>query len=181
MPKITQILLSGLGGQGIMLVGTLLGQAGVIERRYASASNAYGAQARGAWCKSEVILSDVPIDFPHLTTPDFLFIMSQNSYNMYFEDIRENGIIFYDKGLVIPKENMEVKQIGIPATEYAVKKLNNPQAANLILLGLFIKTTNVVTPKAIRKAIALNVSGRFRTVNLHALEIGMSEGRKIHG
>jgi 2-oxoglutarate ferredoxin oxidoreductase subunit gamma len=181
MSQIIQIRLSGFGGQGIMLVGALLGQAGVLEKRYASASNAYGAQARGAWCKSEVILSDVPIDFPHLTVPDFLFVMSQNSYDMYFEDVREAGIICYDQGQVVPKENAKVKQLGLLATEYAVKKLNNPQAANLILLGFFIETTHVVTTKAIRKAIDLNVSKRFRDVNLNALHIGMAEGRKMHG
>ena len=71
--------LSGFGGQGVVLAGILLGQAGVIDGKYVSGSNSYGAQARGSGCKSEIVFSDGPIDFPHLTTADILVAMSQGS------------------------------------------------------------------------------------------------------
>ena len=57
MGEITQVRLSGFGGQGIVLAGVLLGEAGVIEGKYVSGSDAYGAQARGSGCKSEIVFS----------------------------------------------------------------------------------------------------------------------------
>jgi len=62
-----------------------------------------------------------------------------------------------------------------------LKKLKNKQVANLILLGALVEITKIVSPKAIRKAIALHVSERFRVLNLKALRIGMALGRQIHG
>ncbi len=50
--------MSGFGGQGVVLAGVLLGEAGVIDGKYVSGSNSYGAQARGSGCKSEIVFSN---------------------------------------------------------------------------------------------------------------------------
>jgi 2-oxoglutarate ferredoxin oxidoreductase subunit gamma len=182
MSGITQIRLSGFGGQGIVLAGLLLGEAGVIDGRFVSGSNSYGAQARGSGCKSEVVFSEGPIDFPHLTIADILVAMSQGAYNMYCGEVKEtSGLIFYDQGQVIPKQELNVKQMGVPATEYALKQLKDKQVANIVLLGTLVEVTKIISPKAIRKAIHIHVGERFRNLNLKALRIGMGLGRQIHG
>jgi len=182
MTEIRQVRLSGLGGQGILLAGALLGEAGVLEGRSVSGSNSYGAQARGSGCKSEIIFADDPIDYPHLTTADYLVAMSQGTYDLYAEEVREDtGVILYDDGLVKPKRDLKVKQIGIPATEQAMKALNNKQAANIVLLGAFIEITNIVSSGAIQKAMKIHVSERFRDLNLKAFEMGLELGRQAHG
>ena len=182
MTGIKQVRLSGFGGQGVVLAGLLLGQAGVFDGKYISGSNSYGAQARGSGCKSEIVFSDGPVDFPHLTTADILIAMSQGAYNSYCGDVREeSGLILYDQGLVTPKENLRVKHLGIPATDVSVKRLKNKQAANIVFLGVLIEATRIVSPGAIRKAISTHVSERFRSLNLKALRTGMELGRKAHG
>ena len=182
MAQIIQMRLSGFGGQGVVLAGALLGQAGAIDGKHVAGSNSYGAQARGSGCKSEIVFSNRPIDFPHLTTADILIAMSQGAYNMYFKDVKDgSGLILYDQGQVVPKEDLSVKQIGIPATEQAFKRLNNKQAANIVFLGALIELTKIVSPKAIRKAIQTHVSGSFRDLNLKALETGMELGRRTDG
>ena len=182
MAEIKQVRLSGLGGQGVVLAGLLLGQAGVVEGRYISGSDSYGAQARGSGCKSEIVFSDGLIDFPHIITADILIAMSQGSYNLYCGDVREDsGFIFYDRGLVTPKEELKVKQLGIPATEVSVKRLKNKQVANIVLLGALVETTKIVSPMALEKAIAMHISKRFHSLNLKALRMGMELGRKMNG
>jgi 2-oxoglutarate ferredoxin oxidoreductase subunit gamma len=182
MGEITQVRLSGFGGQGVVLAGILLGEAGVIDGRYVSGSNSYGAQARGSGCKSEIVLSDRPIDFPHLITADILVAMSQGAYDLFCEDVREtSGLILYDQGQVVPKEPLNVKQMGVPAAEQALKKLKNKQVANIILLGALIEVTKIVTPKTVRKAIHIHVSERFLSLNLKALGAGMELARQIDG
>jgi 2-oxoglutarate ferredoxin oxidoreductase subunit gamma len=182
MTEMTQVRLSGFGGQGVVLAGILLGEAGAIDGKYVSGSNSYGAQARGSGCKSEVIFSDGLIDFPHLTTADILVAMSQGAYHTYCGGVKKDvGLILYDQNLVNPREDLRVKQLGVPATEVSVKKLKNKQVANIVLLGALIETTKIVPAKAMQKAIALHVSQRFRTLNLQALKIGMALGRWTHG
>lgn len=182
MTKIQQIRFSGFGGQGVVLAGLLLGQAGVLEGKYVSGSNSYGAQARGSGCKSEIVFSDTPVDFPHLTIADILIAMSQGAYELYSGDVREDsGWILYDQDLVSPKEGLKVKQIGIPATHLAIERLKNKQVANIIFLGALIELTKIVSPKAIRKAISMHVAERFRALNLNAFKLGIEVGRRIHG
>jgi 2-oxoglutarate ferredoxin oxidoreductase subunit gamma len=182
MPGITQVRLSGFGGQGIVLGGLLLGQAGVFEKKYVSGSNFYGAQARGSECKSEVIFSDGPIDFPHLTIADILISMSQGTYDIYSKDVREKtGLILFDQGQVTPREGLAVNQIGVPATEHAIKKLKSKQVSNIVLLGALVDLTRIISPGAVQKAIRLHVNERFLPLNLEAFRLGTKLGRRAHG
>ena len=182
MAEITQVRLSGFGGQGVILAGILLGEAGVIDGKYIAGSNSYGAQARGSGCKSEIVFSSEPIDFPHLITADILVAMSQGAYQMYWGDVREtSGLILYEQGQVTPKEGLKLKQIGIPATEQAQKKLKNKQAANIVFLGALIASTKIVSLEAMEKAMQTHVSERFRSLNLEALKLGLELGRQTDG
>jgi 2-oxoglutarate ferredoxin oxidoreductase subunit gamma len=182
MREIKQIRLSGFGGQGVVLAGMLLGEAGVIDGRIVAGSNSYGAQARGSGCQSEIVLSEGPIDFPHLTTADILIAMSQGAYQLYYEDVKElSGLILYDQGQVIPKEGLKVRQVGIPATQSALGELKNRQVANIVFLGALIEITKIVSPRAMRKAIGTHVSERFKDLNLKALQLGLTLGRGVHG
>lgn len=174
-----QVRLGGFGGQGIILAGFLLGQAGAIEGKYVAGSDSYGAQARGSGCRSEIVFSKAPIDFPHLITSDVLVAMSQGAYQAYHKDVKQGGLIFYDKGLVTPEEGLDVKQRGVSATEISIKRLKNKQVANIVLLGVLVETTKIVSSKALQKAIALHVGERFRALNLKALRTGIQLGKKI--
>jgi len=182
VPNIRQIRLSGFGGQGVVLAGLLLGEAGVEAGKYVAGSNSYGAQARGSGCKSEVIFSEAPIDFPHLITADILVAMSQGTYDQYCSDIvPETGLILYDDSQVTPRNDLGVKQIGISATESALKTLKNKQVANIILLGALVEMTKVVSPEAMEGAIQKHVSERFLKLNLDAFETGRRIVREING
>jgi 2-oxoglutarate ferredoxin oxidoreductase subunit gamma len=182
MTEIKQVRLGGFGGQGVVLAGLLLGQAGVIDGKYIAGSNSYGAQARGSGCKSEIVFSDGPVAFPHLTTADFLIAMSQGAYDLYGGEVKEeSGLILYDLGFVSPRDDLKIKQIGIPATDVSVKKLKNKQVSNIVFLGALLEITRIVSSRAIRKAISMHVSERFRSLNLKALRAGMELGRKCDG
>ena len=57
-----QVRFAGLGGQGILLMGEILGEAAVLEKKYVGQTASYGAEARGSACKSDVVISDSWID-----------------------------------------------------------------------------------------------------------------------
>ena len=182
MNNVTQVRLSGSGGQGIVLAGLLLGEAGASDGKYVAGGNFYGAQARGSGCRSDVILSDEPVDFPHLITPDYLIAMSQDTYDLYGEELRASGgVVLFDPAFVTPKSATPVREIAVQATEHAVKVLNNQQMANLVLLGAFIEITGIVSREACRKAVTMHVKERFRELNFKAFEEGMELGRKVNG
>jgi 2-oxoglutarate ferredoxin oxidoreductase subunit gamma len=182
MSAITQILLSGYGGQGVVLAGVLLGQAGVLDGKVVAGSNSYGAQARGSGCKAEVVFSEEPIDFPHVITADILVALSQGGYEQYRRMVKETaGLILYDHGSVRPVGDLPMRQIGIAATDEAIRTLKAPQSANLVMLGALIGVCRPVSSKAMEKAIALQIPERFRKINLAALRSGLRLGETVHG
>ncbi len=182
MPGITQIRLGGFGGQGIVLAGVLLGHAGVIEGKQVSVSNSYGVAARGSDCKSEIIFAEGPIDYPHLVAADFFVAMSQGAYNTYIKDVRhDSGLVLFDEGFVKPQEIPGVVQKAIPATNAAIARLKERQAANIVLLGALVVASGIVSVKSMRKAVRTQIDERFRALNLKALSLGMELGRKLDG
>jgi 2-oxoglutarate ferredoxin oxidoreductase subunit gamma len=182
MRHITQVRISGFGGQGVILAGVLLGEAGVVDGDYVAGSSSYGAQARGSGCKSEIIFSDGPVDYPHLTRADVLVAMSQGTYDLYSGDLDPGtGLILYDESQVVPNAGITVKQIGIPATDHAIRELKSKQVANIVLLGALIEITGIVSDGAIEEAVGRHVGEHFRKLNLEALRCGRELGRQGRG
>ncbi len=175
MSGIVQIRLGGLGGQGIVLAGILLGHAGIIDGRWVSGANSYGAQARGSACRAEVVLSEQPVDFPHILDVDILVAMSQSAYDQFVRDTKKGGLVVFDKKLVEPDVSIPVHQ-PIPATEVAIHELGNKQVANIVMLGALTALTNVISKQSIEAAIMDHVPTRFREINLRAVKTGYQLG-----
>lgn len=174
----TEVRLCGFGGQGVILAGTILGYAGINDGKWVAGSNSYGAAARGGSCQADVIISDKPISFPHIITADVLIAMSQKAYDIYVENVeRGTGIVIYDEQMVSPKEINNLKQIGIPVTNTAIRELNNKMVANIIILGAAVGITKIVTKDALIAAIEKNIQQRFKALNLKAVEFGFKLGK----
>jgi 2-oxoglutarate ferredoxin oxidoreductase subunit gamma len=168
--------LGGFGGQGIVLAGLLLGHAAVMDGRWASGANSYGAQARGSACKAEVVLSDSPVDFPHVLEPDVLVAMAQGIYDRFVTETKLGGLVIYDNQLVKPKDHgLHHKPIG--ATEVAIREIGNKQVANIVMLGALTALTGVVSMAAMESAVSKHVPQRFREINLRAVKRGFGLGK----
>jgi len=176
--RITQIRIGGFGGQGVVLAGALLGHAAVRDGHWVSGSNAYGAQARGGAARSEVVISDGPIAFPHVLRADILAAMSQSAYDTFKDNLADKGAsVVYDASQVVPVPLEGVRHVAIPATDTAVSELQNKQVANIVMLGALTALFGVVSVKALKAAIEDQVARRFRELNLEALELGIEIGR----
>lgn len=175
MSRITQIRLGGFGGQGIVLAGILLGHAGVIEGRWVSGANSYGAQARGSACIAEVVLSDSPVDFPRVLQADVLVAMSQGVYDRFVDETTEGGLVIYDSQLVKPGDLRRPRR-PIGATDVAVREMENRQVANMVMLGALTTLAGVVSKASMESAVSDHVPKRFRQINLEALKRGFRLG-----
>lgn len=178
MGQIKQVVLCGFGGQGIVLAGTMLGQAAFNDGKWVSGTSSYGAAARGGACRAEVVISDRPITFPYVLEADILIAMYQTAYNRYVGEVKlEGGVVIYDEQFVSPKETEGLKYVGIPATKAAIEKLNSGILANVIILSAAVEMTGVVTKEALKSAVEELVPERLRELDLKAMEIGSELGR----
>ena len=93
-----QIVLSGVGGQGLISNGEIMGQAASIfeEGLFATMTAAYGSETRGTFTKTDVIISDQPIGYPNVDEPDVILCLAQVAYDRYVDKFHDNTKIFYD-------------------------------------------------------------------------------------
>ena len=173
MPKRVEVRISGLGGQGVVLAGEILGRAAVYDGKYAVQTQSYGAEARGSAAKSEVIISDKKIGFPKVRKCDILVTMSQNALNKHLDDLKENGILLVDRDKVKEVPKVKAKVFGIPATRIAETELKSRIYANAIMLGALTKITGIVSEEAVKKAIVDSVSKETKERNLEGFGKGL--------
>ncbi|OGN91613.1 MAG: hypothetical protein A2Z75_06085 [Chloroflexi bacterium RBG_13_50_10] len=177
MAPIKQVILCGLGGQGIVLAGTILSQAAFNDGRWVSSTNSYGAAARGGACRAEVVISERPIIFPYVIAADMLIAMCQTAYDKYIGRVKPGeGVVIYDERFV-PEEMKGLEYVGIPASSTAIEELNNGMAANVIILSAAVEITDIVSEKELKSAIEEIVPERLRDLNLKAMNIGFRLGR----
>ena len=179
MGELRQVRISGFGGQGVVLAGTILGHAATKDGKWVAGASSYGAQARGGSARTDVVISDEPIVYPHVIEADVLVTMAQTAYNQYTAELAEGALIIYGDEMVAPRSMEKVMQIGIPATSQAIKELNQKQSANIVILGASVAITEMVTKEALIAAITENVSARFRDLNVKALELGYRLGTEV--
>jgi len=170
--KRVEVRISGLGGQGVVLAGQILGRAAVYSGKNAVQTQSYGAEARGSLAKSEVIISDEVIGFPSVRKCDILVAMNQEALDKHIESLKENGILIVDASYVkkIPQKKMKVFKI--PATEMAEKTFGAKIYANMIMLGALNKLSKLANEKAIRKAIEDTIGTKAASINEKAYRKG---------
>ncbi len=176
MAEIKQAVICGYGGQGIVLAGTVLGQAAFNDGKWVSGTNSYGAASRGGACRAEVVISDQPLSYPYVIEADVLIAMYQTAYNRYIGQVRGGGIVVYDDHFVSPGEARGLKQVPIPATRTALDDFKSEIVANMVMLGAAVTVTGLVTEDALRSAVAETVAERLRELDLKAVEAGFRLG-----
>lgn len=179
MRNLTEIRISGFGGQGVILSAIVIGKAGCIfENGYSTMTQSFGPEARGGACTAQVILSNEPILYPYITRPDILVTMSQEAYSLFTPQLKENGILIIEQDLVrVQKLPPGVRVYGVPATRLA-EELGKRMVLNIVMVGFFASVTKVLDPEAVRQAVADSVPEAFRELNLKAFDKGFEYGTK---
>jgi 2-oxoglutarate ferredoxin oxidoreductase subunit gamma len=173
MPKKIEVRISGLGGQGVVLAGQILGRAAVYDGKNAVQTQSYGAEARGSAAKSEVIISGGEIGFPAVRKCDVLIAMSQTAVDKHLKDLKKDGTLIVDSSTVKDTPEIEAGIFRVPATGTADVTFGAKIYANMIMLGALTKTTKIVSKKAFVKAIEDKVPAETLKVNIRAYEKGL--------
>ncbi|NLV27754.1 MAG: 2-oxoacid:ferredoxin oxidoreductase subunit gamma [Methanomicrobiales archaeon] len=170
-----EIRFSGFGGQGIILSAVILGRAAALyDNKNAVQTQVYGPEARGGASMSAVIIDDEPILYPKVRDPDTYVIMSQQGFEKYGCNTRDDAVMLLDSDLV--HDRPSCRYVGIPATSVAKKELGRDIVANIIMLGALTTATSVVSGGALEKAILDSVPKGTEDLNLKAMKKGQELG-----
>ncbi len=175
-----EIRLSGFGGQGIILAAYILGKAAALhDHRHATMTQNYGPESRGGACSGQVIISDAPVSYPHLTRPHVVVAMSQEAYAKYSGDLWDGGLLLIDEDLVQLDRTRHERFYAIPATRIAERELGRKMVANIVMLGFLAALDHSVSADALRQAVRESVPKGTEDFNIQAFERGHANGMRL--
>jgi 2-oxoglutarate ferredoxin oxidoreductase subunit gamma len=165
-----QIIITGFGGQGVILAGRIIGEAAAIgDNLESSLVQSYGPESRGGACSVQVTIADSQIYYPYINSPDILVAMSQSGYDKYANSLKDGTILIVDQDLVKPSDNVDYFEV--PATRFA-EEMGLKMMANIIMIGFLTGITQVVTLESARATLAESVPPKTVEINLKAFERG---------
>jgi 2-oxoglutarate ferredoxin oxidoreductase subunit gamma len=177
----TEIKIGGLGGQGVILAGMIIGRgAAIYDGKHATLTQAFGPEARGSACSAQVIVSPSPVEYPYVHQPTILAVLSQEAYNRFSPQLSPTGVLIYESDLVKPDPALPatVKRFGIPATRLA-ENLKRPMVLNIVMVGFFAAVTRVVNTPALRQSVEASVPPGTEALNLKAFDLGYTYGQDL--
>ncbi|MCL2018597.1 MAG: 2-oxoacid:acceptor oxidoreductase family protein [Oscillospiraceae bacterium] len=174
-----EVLTAGFGGQGVLFVGKMLAEIGLLDGKEVSWFPSYGPAMRGGTCNCSVVVSDRPIGSPVVSHPNLLIAMNGPSYDKFIGTVAPDGKAFVDSTLTNPEDSAAkpcdgVRIFSIPATKLAVDN-DLIGMANIIILGKLIKETAFASLETVEKAMTGVTKGKERlfALNMKALKLGM--------
>jgi 2-oxoglutarate ferredoxin oxidoreductase subunit gamma len=174
-----EIRICGLGGQGVIMAGMIIGKAAsIFEDRFATLVQSFGPEARGSECSAQVMVADEAIAFPYIRCSDVFVAMSQSAYDKYVAEMKAGAYLVYESEMVSPDERLPagVKKFGIPGTRIAEEEFGRRIVFNMVMLGFFTSATKLIDADAMRKAVADSVPEGTEDLNLKAFGRGYDFG-----
>jgi 2-oxoisovalerate ferredoxin oxidoreductase beta subunit len=147
------VRVAGFGGQGVLLLGEVLAEAGLDAGLEVSWLPSYGPEMRSGTSNCHVRLSSQPIDSPLVTVPNVLVAMNEPSLRKFDLSVRPGGWVIYN-GDTFPADCMrrDVHVLALPFTQLA-HELGDARACNMVMLGALLEIAGVLPQASIDAAL----------------------------
>ena len=167
-------IFAGFGGQGVLSMGLNLAQAAMLEGKEVTYLPAYGAEVRGGTANCTVSISDEEIASPVASSPEFIVALNQPSLVRFQNQIQSGGLFFINSSITEAITSRgDIELVEVPASEMA-EKMGNPKGVNTVMLGAFIKKSNLVSLDNLMKALedSFKKKPKLIDINKKALKEG---------
>ena len=174
-----RIRVAGFGGQGVLMLGEVLAEAGLDAGYEVSWLPSYGPEMRSGTSNCHVRLSSRPIDSPLVSRPDVLLALNEPSLRKFLPGVVPGGLVLYNSEH-LPQDcaRPDVRMVAMPFTELA-DQLGNSKAANIVMLGALLETMDLLDQERVIGALRRKVkSQKWFDLDLASLAKGREEVRK---
>ncbi|MFH0779174.1 MAG: 2-oxoacid:acceptor oxidoreductase family protein, partial [Candidatus Eisenbacteria bacterium] len=175
-----QIKIAGFGGQGILVLGLVLAEAGMRQGYHVSWLPSYGPEMRGGTANCHVIMSDTKVGAPLVSKPSVLIAQNRPSLERFEPDVVPGALIIYDSALIdIAPGRKDVRVLPVPAAKLA-DELGDTRVSNMVTLGAYVEYSKIVSREAIFQALPVSVPRKeFLELNQKALDRGIAYVRSL--
>lgn len=174
-----ELRLAGSGGQGLVLAGIMLAEAGLMEGHHVVHSQNYGPEARGGNSVSEIIFADEEIDYPRALGLDLLVALNQRACSDNLPDMKPDGLIIVDSTPV--KKVLWGKVLRVPLQREADHTFQDPRVVNVLALGVLTPFCPMVSEDSMVKALSDRMPSASLEHNLEAYRAGVARGKELQG
>ncbi len=170
------VVIAGFGGQGVILAGKILAQAGMSHGLEVTWLPSYGPEMRGGTANCTVILSDQPIGSPIVDEPSAVIALNLPSLDKFEPTVAKKGILLVNRSLIARDvKRKDIVSHAIPINDIAAQ-VGNLRTVNMVALGAYVKATGVVPLDAVKRAMAaaMRDGGKEKLVEINekALDAG---------
>lgn len=147
------VRVAGFGGQGVLLLGEVLAEAGLDAGLEVSWLPSYGPEMRSGTSNCHVRLSSQTIDSPLVNLPDVLVAMNEPSLKKFDASVRPGGWVIYN-GDTFPEDcrRKDVNVLALPFTNIA-HELGDVRAGNMVMLGAVLEASGVLPDASVAAAL----------------------------
>lgn len=173
-----EVLITGIGGQGVQLAAQVLARAATIEGREVMYLGIYGGMMRGGNTDSTVVIADAPITAPPVVSHTWSAIAMHDDYwPPVAEKLRAGGLVLVNEATFTADILAGVTAHRVPATTVAAD-LGNPLGGSMVMLGAYATITGIVGVDALTEAMRASIPP-YRTQHIEANERALRAGAKL--
>jgi Pyruvate/2-oxoacid:ferredoxin oxidoreductase gamma subunit len=173
-----ELLITGIGGQGVQLAAQVLARAGALEGRNVMYLGLYGGMMRGGNTDSTVVIGDAPIEAPPVVSRAWSSIAMHDEFWAPIEPkLRPDGIVLVNDATFTTEIHAPVTVLRVPATNVATD-LGNPLGGALVMLGAYCGTTGMVELTSLVEAMRESIPP-YRTQHIEANERVLRAGWEL--
>lgn len=150
-----QLLIRGLGGQGILVSTKLIGAAATKAGLFALHYAAYSGEVRGGWIECTLTVSDEPIHLPPtVSRSENCIVMHPAAFDMMAARLRPGGLFMVNSSLVERRDYpLDGRVVEIPATEIG-EEIGHEMAGTMAALGAYVELTGFLKLDLVMDALA---------------------------
>ena len=174
-----RVKIAGFGGQGVLMLGEVLAEAGLDAGLEVSWLPSYGPEMRSGTSNCHVRLATRPIDSPLVSRPNALVALNEPSLRKFVASVEPGGWVLYN-GAALPDgcARADVHTIVQNFTQLA-DEVGEARAGNMVMLGALLEATDVLSKECIGTALERLVKNpRWLEIDRQALERGRELARR---
>ena len=157
---IIKTIFSGFGGQGVIMMGYLLAMAGIREDKNVTCLPSYGAEVRGGTANCTVVIATEEIASPVASEPEYAVLMNNPSLFRFQNQVQSGGAIFLNSSMIETRPvRGDLEVLEVPANDLA-KEVGDDKVANMVMLGAFIKKSELVSMDTLHQVVRETFSSR---------------------
>jgi Pyruvate/2-oxoacid:ferredoxin oxidoreductase gamma subunit len=152
-----ELLITGIGGQGVQLAAQVVAQAATLEGRDVMFFGIYGGMMRGGNTDSTVVVADGPIAAPPVVARTWSAIAMHDEFWAPIEPrLRPDGFVLVNDSTFGHEIDAQVTVHRIGATELAAE-LGNPLGGAMVMVGAYGGLTGIVSVDSLVEAMRESV------------------------